>query len=89
MTYLAVVENSIRVGVVGVLNSDYIGCEILIEISNRRKGIGRQLIFELQMKFDSPKFKVSKYNKESLAFFRSIGLMEVEAGQFVEFFSLD
>jgi hypothetical protein len=89
MIYLSVVQNSGRVGVVGVLNSGNIGCEILIETSNRRKGIGRQLIFELQRKFDSPKFKVSKYNKESLAFFRSIGVMEVEAGQFVEFFSLD
>ncbi len=87
MTYLEVVQNSKRVGVVGVLNSDNIGCEILIESSNRRKGIGRQLISELQRKFGKPKFKVSKYNRESLAFFRSIGLMEEEAGQFVEFYS--
>ncbi len=86
MTYLAVVENSMRVGVVGVLNSDYIGCEILIESSNRRKGIGRQLISELQRKFGKPKFKVSKYNRESLAFFRSSGLMEEKFGQFVEFY---
>ncbi len=89
MIYLEIVQNSMRVGVVGVLNSDKIGCEILIESSNRRKGIGRQLISELQRKFDSPKFKVSKYNKESMAFFRSIGLVEEEVGQFVEFFSLD
>ncbi len=86
MTYLAVVENSIRVGVVGVLNSDNIGFEILIESSNRRKGIGRQLISELQRKVGKPKFKVSKYNRESLAFFRSIDLMEEEVGQFVEFY---
>jgi hypothetical protein len=86
MTYLEVVQNSMRVGVVGVLNSDNIGCEILIDISNRRKGIGWQLISELQRKFDKPKFKVSKYNRESLAFFRSIGLLELEVGQFVEFY---
>lgn len=86
MVYFEVVENSIRVGVVGVLNSDNIGCEILIDISDRRKGIGRQLISELQRKFGKPKFKVSKYNRESLAFFRSIDLMEEEVGQFVEFY---
>ena len=86
MIYFEVVENSIRVGVLGVLNSDNIGCEILIHSSNRRMGIGRQLISELQRKFGNPKFKVSKYNRESLAFFRSIGLMEVEVGQFVEFY---
>jgi len=86
MTYLEVVQNSVRVGVVGVLNTDYFGCEILIDISNRRKGIGRQLISELQRKFGKPKFKVSKYNIESLAFFRSSGLMEEEFGQFVEFY---
>ena len=86
MTYLEVVQNSMRVGVVGVLNSDNIGCEILIESSDRRKGIGRQLISELQRKFGKPKFKVSKYNRESLEFFRSIGLMEEVVGQFVEFY---
>jgi hypothetical protein len=87
MTYLEVVQNTMRAGVVGVLNSDNIGCEILIDISNRRKGIGRKLISELQRKFGKPKFKVSKYNRESLAFFRSIGLMEEVVGQFVEFYS--
>ena len=86
MIYLEVVQNSGRVGVVGVLVADNIGCEILIDISNRRKGIGRQLISELQRKFGKPKFKVSKYNRESLAFFRSIDLMEEEVGQFVEFY---
>lgn len=86
MIYLAVVRNSGRVGVVGVLNSDNIGCEILIDISNRRRGIGRQLISELQRKFVSPKFKVSKYNRDSLAFFRSCSLKEEEIVQFVEFF---
>jgi GNAT superfamily N-acetyltransferase len=87
MIYFEVIQNSTRVGVVGVLNSDYIGCEILIESSNRRKGIGRQLISELHRKFGKPKFKVSKYNRESLAFFRSSGLREEEVGQFVEFYS--
>ena len=87
MIYLEVVQNSGRVGVVGVLNADDIGCEILIDISNRRSGIGRQLISELQRKFVSPKFKVSKYNRVSLAFFRSCGLKEEEIGQFVEFYS--
>jgi GNAT superfamily N-acetyltransferase len=87
MIYLEVVQNSCRVGVVGVLNADDIGCEILIDNSNRRKGIGRLLISELQRKFDSPKFKVSKYNRDSLAFFRSCGLNEEEIGQFVEFYS--
>ena len=87
MIYLEVVQNSGRVGVVGVVNADYIGCEILIDISNRRKGIGRQLISELQRKFVNPKFKVSKYNQDSLAFFRSLGLNEEEIGQFVEFYS--
>ena len=86
MIYLEVVHNSGRVGVVGVLVADNIGCEILIDISNRRKGIGRQLISELQRKFVNPKFKVSKYNHDSLAFFRSCGLNEEEIGQFVEFF---
>jgi hypothetical protein len=87
MIYLEIVQNSMRVGVVGVLNSDKIGCEILIDVSNRRKGIGRQLISELQMKFGKPKFKVSKYNRESQAFFRSNCLKEEEVGQFVEFYS--
>ena len=87
MIYLEAVQNSGRVGVVGVLNSNDIGCEILIDNSNRRKGIGRQLISELQRKFVNPKFKVSKYNRDSLAFFRSLGLMEKEIGQFVEFYS--
>ena len=87
MTYLEVAQNSVRVGVVGVLNTDHFGCEILIDISNRRKGIGRQLISELHKKFGKLKFKVSKYNRESLAFFRSSDLREEEVGQFVEFYS--
>ena len=87
MIYLEVVHNSGRVGVVGVLVADITGCEILIDTSNRRKGIGRQLISELQRKFVNPKFKVSKYNRDSLAFFRSHGLMEKEIGQFAEFYS--
>ena len=87
MIYLEVVQRLGRVGVVGVLNTDNIGCDILIDISNRRKGIARQLISELQRKFVSPKFKVSKYNRGSLAFFRSCGLKEEEIGQFVEFYS--
>lgn len=86
MIYLDVVQNSCRVGVVGVLNADDINCEILIDISNRRKGIGRQLISELQRKFGYPKFNVSKYNRDSLAFFRSLGLKEEKIGQFVQFF---
>ena len=87
MIYFEVVQKSGRVGVVGVLVADKIGCEILIDNSNRRKGIGRQLISELQRKFDNPKFKVSKYNRDSLAFFRSLGLMEKVIEQFVEFYS--
>ena len=87
MIYLEVVQNSCRVGVVGVLNADDIGCEILIDISNRRKGIGRLLISELQRIFVNPKFKVSKYNRESLVFFRSLGLNAEEIGQFFEFYS--
>lgn len=87
MIYLEVVQNSCRVGVVGVLNADDIGFEILLDISNRRKGIGRLLISELQRKFVNPKFKVSKYNRDSLAFFRSCGLNDEEIGQFVEFYS--
>ena len=87
MIYFEVVQNSGRVGIVGVVVADNIGCEILIDNSNRRKGIGRQLISELQRKFVNPKFKVSKYNRDSLAFFRSLGLMEEEIGQFFEFYS--
>jgi hypothetical protein len=84
--YLEIVQNSCKVGVVGVLNIDGIGCEILIDACNRRKGIGRHLISELQRKFGHPKFKVSKYNRDSLAFFRSLGLKEEKIGQFVQFF---
>lgn len=87
MIYLEVVQNSGRVGVVGVLNADDIGCEILIDNSNRRKGIGWLVISELQGKFGNPKFKVSKYNRDSLAFFRSCGLNEEEIGQFTVFYS--
>lgn len=86
MIYLEVVQNSCRVGVVGVLNAEGIGCEILMDASNRRKGIGRKLISELQRKFGNPKFKVSKYNHDSLTFFRSLGLKEEKIGQFVQFF---
>ncbi len=86
MAYYEIVQHSERVGVVGVLNADGTGCEILIDASSRRKGIGRQLISELQRKFGHPKFKVSKYNQESLEFFRSLGLKEEKLGQFVQFF---
>lgn len=86
MAYFEIVQHSERVGVVGVLNADDIECEILIDVSRRRKGIGRKLISQLQKKFDTPKFKVSKYNRDSLAFFRSCGLNEEENEQFVEFF---
>ncbi len=86
MAYFEIVQHSHRVGVVGVLHEDEIGCEILIDASKRRKGIGRKLISQLQKKFDTPKFNVSEYNRDSLAFFRSCGLNEKENGQFVEFF---
>lgn len=86
MAYFEIVQHSKRVGVVGVLFAENIGCEILIDISNRRKGIGRLLISQLQMKFGYPKFKVSKYNHDSLTFFRSLGLKEEGIGQFVQFF---
>lgn len=86
MNYFEVVHNSCRVGVVGVLFAENIGCEILIDISNRRKGIGRHLISELQKRFDTPKFKVSKHNQGSLAFFRSLGLKEEDIVLFVQFF---
>lgn len=87
MAYFEIVQHSKRVGVVGVLFAENIGCEILIDISNRRKGLGRHLISELQKRFDTPKFKVSKYNQGSLAFFRSLGLKEEDTGQFIEFYS--
>jgi len=87
MAYFEIVQHSKRVGVVGVLFAENIGCEILIDISNRRKGIGRLLISHLQMKFGNPKFKVSKYNQESLAFYRSLGLKEEDTEQFIKFYS--
>ncbi len=85
MVFLEVVQNSVRVGVVGVVSEDNTGCEILIDDVYRRTGIGEQLVGLLIQKYDNVKFKVSRYNKGSLDFFRSLGLKETQAGQFFEF----
>lgn len=85
MVFLEVVQNSIRVGVVGVMTEDSTGCEILIDDAYRRKGIGEQVVGLLIQKYDNVKFKVSRYNKVSLDFFRSLGLKETQVGQFYEF----
>ncbi len=85
MVFLEVVQNSVRVGVVGVVSEDNTGCEILIDDVYRRTGIGEQLVGLLIQKYDNVKFKVSRYNKGSLDFFRSLGLKETQADQFFEF----
>jgi GNAT superfamily N-acetyltransferase len=85
MVFLEVVQNSVRVGVVGVVSGDSSGCEILIDDAYRRKGIGEQVVGLLIQKYDNAKFKVSKYNRVSLDFFRSLGLKETQVGQFFEF----
>ncbi len=85
MVFLEVVQNSVRVGVVGMVSENSTGCEILIDDAYRRKGIGEQVVDLLIQKYDNVKFKVSRYNKGSLDFFRSLGLKETQVGQFFEF----
>ncbi len=87
MSYFAVLYDGQIAGVVAIMESDRLDCEILIANQNRRNGIGSLAILELHKKYKRLTFKVSRHNFSSLAFFRSLSLPQNDLGQFVEFYS--